>query len=783
MTRTNKWPQSLFHRNRSLLRRLKMSDLPFLEAKRCPFTGFTFHNENQKTFNEIFCYHSDPIEEEIKLVENCRQKKYKLTVNLINFFMRLNTIKLGPINKKTNKKDVEKINNSYHATANEELNNCLRLQNPFELLEWKNSLCFKLILKDFICPILVYIFSLYISVKYVIMTILQFEYDIIDEKLSSKFQNGSYVSNQKECLLEEDLPLTDKDEQMLIRFKEIKSRLEALGDPFISVNGSAPVIFWLLGLVPIFIFLFNIVCITIKKRRVDLLNFYLNPLNERLRLKEELKGIIDRTRESIKNYQARIHLDIKFHQRRAQMVQINSRANERSNYVPSNDIRRLLAELYSNHPKLSFKRDIITTPSKIDDRTFNDNRKFNFTANLNSISNRSLMQDNHKSYSRLLFDVNLLEMVRPAHLTSSWHKTLIKIEIYILSITLIGGLEPNLVLMIVTMFNELKIRVNQRLYNLECLKWRPNAYLNMGATNLKPLINQADLETYSTYDGSMMKFLQLVIVEMKYHFTKQIFLTSIEMFLAYCSFVLVTAFLYYLYISCFLNRMVWLDQIIDQVNWSIKHLGQMRLNWGRADFNDEHINEMNYTNEGNVENGQVLQTSSEDLIKGDLSEKDDDYKCVKAILVTYLNYELFRKQQEHYKTLASFFLIQMFVCASIVLAVCYFVGTFLTDFSQTFLLFLSTYLIIFVNCHLLISAIMINKNNSLTKSILNMLAVGTANRMQMIDLFDLWRRQLLDEEGIRKNFAIKLFTFYLSYNTMMTFNAYCVALWLILLNH
>lgn len=725
----------------------------FLEADRRPFASFTYHNKIKKKFNDVFCYGLDPMEEEIDLIENCRSKQYKLTVRLVNFFMRLATIKLGPGQDESNE-SLEEITFSRPILEKRTPSNYFHLRDPFEALR-ANSNSIKLIFNESLCPILAWLFSIYVCTKFTILGILQFENDLIVQKMGSKVRNSSSSSQPNFCCLTHEIYETNEDKRMLFRLKDVRSWLEALGDPFSAANGISTAVFLFAGSLPITVFLLSCMNIQNKRLRVDLLSFLFDPLSERLRIKTELCSLIFRTNESVKNYQARIELDMKS----AKKNQKKSYSNKKS--PTSNDRLR-----FSNHRKWPSTMNIF--PSNF---TTIDDRRIYSDVNLNI----KYKTGEYRSYTSVLFDANLVEMVRPVHLTSRWHRTLIKIEMYKLETILFLGQIINIILFISAFSIELRARLNQRLATLECLRWRPDAILVAEAFNLRPLTDPGDSKLYSSYDGSTTKYLQLIIIEIKYYLTEPASLSLAELLVALYLFLYIAGFFYYLYLSCFLSRLVWLNQIDSQINWITHQLKLIRSY--RIDSTDDICQEDGGERE-------VFQTSSEELIKEYISENGELRYSIqismKAILVTYLNYELFRKQQVHYRTYATSSITQLLTIAIASFAIYYIVIKNLNNFTHPSLTILVATPLFFVNIHFLVSAIMIKKNTRLTKSIIEMLAIGAASGMQLVDLFDLWRRQLLDEEGTKDDFAVKLFGFYLSYEAIITFNAY-VALYVFVL--
>lgn len=377
--------------------------------------------------------------------------------------------------------------------------------------------------------------------------------------------------------------------------------------------------------------------------------------------------------------------------------------------------------------------------------------------------------------------VDLIEMVKPANLTSKWHTILIRLETYISMVVIFAAASPAYLLIILTFLFELSQRVQQRLNSFECLKWNSEGVLIKETIKLSPLNSREDLQAYLTYDGTTKQYAYLmVVIELKYYLSTGIAVSLLEMGMASALAVIISTFCYYIYVRSFLNRTVWLNQIQEQVNWSTNQIHQFRTNSEASNWDRNLAYE-------NIDSNPFYISSDKILMKYQTTRGySGDQRAVttiKALLVTYLNYELYRRQQQEYLKLVSVLVFQMLSLTAIICVFSYFVGTKSSNnFTSMFYLIMPTYLMILLDIQLFMGAIITGRNSSLTKSILSMLAAATLNKWQILDVIDIWRRQLLDNEGTKKNFAIKLLNIHLSYETILTFDGYLVALWFILLN-
>lgn len=649
------------------------------------FNSYASLCERRRAFSEISSYDSDQLNEKIVLKKNRQTEEYKRSVRLYNFCLRILSVKLDSYQD-------ERIGGiNYSAFGRKKVKNFIRIQNPFKV-EFNELKSIRTILLDFTLPLISYLFYIYIAIKYTTMAVLQSDYDSLVDKINPKLRDNS--SRTEMCCLKKDIYVTDRDKEVLARLELTRSRLEALNNPIISCKTPATAFFGMLGTVPCLLFFTLFVSLVIRRRRVDVLSFYIDPFGEIRRIKKELTSVLLKTSVSIKFYYNRV-----------------------------------------SDPTLMSK-DIKIKPH-----------------------------------------VDLVEMVRPANLTSKWHKTLIKLDTDISILILFAVILPYFVFILSTFSLELSQRVQQRLNSFVCQKWKPEGVLIEETIKLSPLNNQEDMLAYSTYDGTIKQFAHLMIaIELKYYLSIGIVISWLEMCLASALATFITMFCYYNYVRSFLNRIVWLNQIQEQISWSTNQIHQFKTNSEGA----------NWYNYEDIDYNLFCKSSDKLLMKYQTTR---GYKSgrsaastIEALLVTYLNYELFRRQQPEYLKLVSTLVRQTLSLVTIVCVFSYFVGTKSSNIASIFYLIIPTYLMILLDTQLFMEAIIVSKNSRLTESILSMLAAATSNKWQLLDVVDLWRRQLLDNEETKKNFSIKVLNIRLSYESILTFDGYLVALWFILLN-
>lgn len=772
---------------------MEVRKLSFEGAERSPISSTPIvRNKNRKNFWEISCYNLDMVEEEMKLLENKRAKQYKFTVMLIHIILGLVAFKLDSNEfrdsniSRGNEKSSSCFSPSTTEIEEEKSKNFICVRNPLDIpLKKLNSM--KVFLSDLIYPMLPFFFILYISIKFVAMAFFQAEYNFAESKIIPKFREGAIRT--KMCFFENDRYKTDlDDEQMLARVGYARAWLEAFNNPILAIGGPATALVGIIGTLPFMIYFTSVTSLLIRRRRVDVINFYLNPSCEISRVKRELNDIILKASKSLENYRSKISFEI---------GSSSCILSSKLNYDKRTNLELIHNSNNWNFPKIFLNHLNMFESSPSSDKL---EKIISHKSNLSS-HNPILLSKSSKTYNQMLFNVNLVEMVRPANLTSRLHEILIKIETYSWLVVIFAGMVPIVSVVVLSAIYELYRRVEQRLNLIECQKWKQGAALIKETIKLSSLNSQEDILAYSTYDGSISKLFRLIAqVETKYYLTRGVIFSIMEMSVSLILFVFVSSFFYYLNLRAFLTRIIWLNQIEEQIKWCTINLDQIETEPQFDDEKEIKTNQMFIYNDEDVDDGEPsFQTNSDKLIMKSTSktttttkhclliyQKDevrDIAAIMRAILVSYLNYELYRKQQAEYLKLATFLLVYILSMLSIIFLFSYFVGIQSSNnISKIFLLLLPTYLMMFANVHFLAGAILTSKNSSLTKRILNLLATGTRKKLQLLDIIDLWRRQLLDDDGTKKTYAVNLFGIYFAYESIITLDGYLVLLWFILLS-
>lgn len=155
-------------------------------------------------------------------------------------------------------------------------------------------------------------------------------------------------------------------------------------------------------------------------------------------------------------------------------------------------------------------------------------------------------------------------------------------------------------------------------------------------------------------------------------------------------------------------------------------------------------------------------------------------KIKKALTVTYLNYELFRRDVQ---TLLDFLNSSANFVTYMVLLIalqCYFVFTNMIKTNQILMWFEWLASLFVYNLFFYMFATVTNRVNDLSHKICNMTGRAGANSLELTYIISLWRRQMLSEAEVKSLFTTRTFGIQYTQSNQITFNSYVLGLALLM---
>lgn len=369
----------------------------------------------------------------------------------------------------------------------------------------------------------------------------------------------------------------------------------------------------------------------------------------------------------------------------------------------------------------------------------------------NNSAQQRQQQSGHSTdrhFVELLIEMHDFSLVQPIVLTPKWHHQLMKFTQFMLIFgAVVASVGPYAGQLFVGLF-ELFERARLRLKNMDCNRWHPNGTLIMWSQLRFPRIeSMEDRELYETHDGGLGSLFQLAFsVECKNYFTAgRLLYLVIEYPIISVICGIWASFWANLFISSSLEKIIWLNQIRAQLDVCKLSLERIRL--------QRHP-----------------------------PSKQEMGKILKQTTISYINFELFRKQSPQFQTLNNFLIQQMFGLTAQAFMISYFVATSIDARYQIMIIYALAAVGLTINFYLLLSSYRLKLVEKLMRELAKVLAHSTdielISRSYSIEL---WRRQLLADADCKQNFSSRLFLTYISWETLLSFNIYLFALWLILL--
>lgn len=566
----------------------------------------------------------------------------------------------------------------------------------------------------------------YIVLKFTILSILQFKLDSLME-ISPKQVRKNATATWNNCALAEDIYFeTIEDFKQYQLILAITRWIGILGSN-ILLKGAGEVAYGISGLIIVVFFFLSMVTVNFEKFRLDRMSFILNRAAERARINSDLSKIINCLIDGV-----RCHLHDK-------LVQ------------GCKEVSEAIETRYNTLSHLNTFRD---SKSNID-----GNFKTVYSIETNQpIEARNDVSKDSFNFINILFQIHQMKLVKPANLHIQGHRQLLRLEFYWLLTTISTTLLIFPLIGILTILFDVNLRVMNRLEQLECSRWRPTGVVIQDYSQLPPFATEEHRNAFLSFDGSLEDRLRLIALEFQNREAGYL-LFGIEIFSSISIGSIMVSFYSLIGALSSIDKILWLGQIqrqLDACNQVMANLFDLEKN---KQSNPQYKGRKSIDNESSNRN-----------------------KLLKELTITYLNFELFRRQQASHGKLIYFSLAQLSTYLASILLLCYIVGTTLKSYNNGLILFMSTFSVMFFNLPLLISAQRMSKIQMIMRSLTITLARGSQlSWLKQSHLLGLWRKQVLSENEVVRLFSSSLFGVNLTYQKVITLNAYLVVLWIILL--
>jgi hypothetical protein len=390
------------------------------------------------------------------------------------------------------------------------------------------------------------------------------------------------------------------------------------------------------------------------------------------------------------------------------------------------------------------------------------------------------------NFLMLLDEIRTLGLVRPVVVCSKWRADMRQyILVLMIAFLLISSIMPQISSASIDLV-ELYLQTLERYKQFQCQRWHPNGTLFRPSLRLrKPttttlagtkwaglFIDQAELDAYESYDGHtlarlvyMMLFHEprhmLSINALLFHMARTIL---IEL-LSACS-VLWTS----IFMLSFMDKIAWLKQIQSQLD-DCRRLVTAHLMSEPA------------AGAGRFDRGEQVAVARRNGAAGPHNDTDQAWHGLveKRLLVTYINFELFRRQFKPFRILMNFLVFQVMIFSAMSFFALYLLAAKNeTDF-KAIAIFVSSCVVGTLNIYLVVASYASKMVECLMKDLTRMLAL-LANYPKLLTgpVTNLWRRQLLSKHDVHLLDSTKIVVLTISYQKIISFNVHLVGLWMLL---
>lgn len=365
-----------------------------------------------------------------------------------------------------------------------------------------------------------------------------------------------------------------------------------------------------------------------------------------------------------------------------------------------------------------------------------------------------------QNFIKLFCDKKFEKAIRPANLSAEWHRrqlNLARLTMRLYTSTMLAGW----IMFFPMVFLVLRKRTQQRLSIVRCQQWNLNATsIEYSYVLLDDLSSGKDLKAYLAYDeatSSNFDLIKLILfIEAKYYFTlKRVFrLVCMQTSTVISSTVFTYHFVHY--VHSILDKLTWLKQISDQVESCIVELLSLHHKCAPLERT-------------------TRATTTSSPIETEL--KFD--QIIKSITITYLNFELFSREQKDHKRIANLMLAQEALHV-LALMCCYYLGSRQFDAYNSFLIFGACYVVLCANFYLVLGAMLTRRVENLMRQVMILATISYQvfrNKRRPTDFaIGLWHRQMVSEFESRRLFAPNLLGMSLTYGKLLSLNLYLLAL-------
>lgn len=604
------------------------------------------------------------------------------------------------------------------------------------------------LLKQLFC-LFIHLFSVMLIINFVLIAIVHYKRDrAMDNWTPTRHLNKSDILKHNCTVYDVELYANNEEDlKSMGRIQFLNQMMLLLNDASLRTNGATIVSYVILATVHLSYFYNGYLHFHSQKQlRVDVIAFLVNPIKERQRIYRELTDVFRSLIESVLVSAENDRMGIE--------SQITCKSEVTTDF--GCEKYSVMGDSRQGSPRRNLQLDGGGQCSQ--GRAINESPG---VMNRSLIEMRIIQKNDVKSYIELITDLMQSDAIQPENVSIKWHRNLSRVYHRVLLWGFVFSLGSDILAIIFNLFIEINKRISQRFvevgqcYNGSSL-FEDDSRLELLRYNIKlPEINSIEIARFADYPNNqtILNYLILQLIELKHFLSLKNVLACLMIFIS----ALLCSSWVCIYISqhvmCHYERLIWINQIVKQLQDCIKSM-------------HEFIKRENSTGEERSEpNG---------------DKRFHLLQLHNSILATYLNYELFRRQQKKFQSLSNFLVSQGAWLCAVTMFTVYVIGTTIRTDSTLIMIFLATYMVGYINIYLICAALVTQKIERLRVGLMELIARSVSTPLQFTYLFDLIKRQLVSLMDAHLLFAPNILGINLSYEKLMTINSWLIALSLIL---
>lgn len=586
----------------------------------------------------------------------------------------------------------------------------------------------------------VFIICSYSVLTQIASSLALYLYDLLSVSNNNRPNIRIGANRTDKCALKTDIYFQGKALERHELLAKLSYYLEFFAEPFVSMLNVSSAYYFVLATFHLVYYYSNLVLFRSVQLPMDFVNFLLNPIKERRKVRNELCKIIHNLVNS--------------------SLDFGDYESQGFTKVKSRNLSNCTTDAKQDEPlTLMGNKSLIADELEI---------RFQGTWNMRRRRHRQLscIKENYdrQKFIRSMCDESFVTTIKPANLSLKWHQmqlNILKLTLLFNHICYLNGVT----LLFIMVPLALKLRTERRLSLIKCSQWNSNATsLEYSYAHLDELSSNEDFSAYLAYNETLSSTLELIklifFVEAKNYFSlkRVVRLIIHQTYSALSS----TGISYniIIFVHIHLDKLIWLEQITKQVDCCI----------------------LGFTN---ILQKQLSASSSRETNSTDKKFNLDVEveQILKLVAKSYSNFELFRRKQENYRIIANLMLIQEFGEFLLIFLICYLIGSRQFDQNNAFLIYACTFIVFVADFYLILGALLTNKVNKLMKRLTILIAKSvelSPQKKRPAFAIDLWRRQMIGELETKKLLAPNLLGLHLSFGKLVSLNLYLILIGMVL---